>query len=582
MVQMASILKAHNGLRQRWYSRVIEERLLVATLVILGLPIFLLGLRTPALYDPHESLYAEIAREMLVRGDWLTPHLNDARYLDKPPLLYWLIGLSYKALGVSAFSARLPVAIAGVGGVLVTWGIGRQLCDGRFGFVAGLVLTASIGYFVFSRQLLPDMVLSCFTTLSFYCVLRSFAPARSQRLWALLFYVSLALAVLTKGFLGLFPLGVVVFYLVLIGKLRLLRAMMPLWGGGLFIMLTAPWHLIIAWQNEGYLWHYVMNEHVLRFLGQREPVDYISLPLPIFVLVLFLWLLPWSPYLALMLPTGLLQRKKELPPQEQGSLFLWLWAGALLVFFAASQARLPQYSLPAMPALALLLGKSLDDRLRGHVTSTRGLLRATAVSLLMPAFALLLIPAYIDRYHHVGLTDQTAVLIRAIFGLMMGGSGLALLGFCRRRWLVGLLTLALGMMAAFPVVHHVLVLLEPWRSSKALVALIRADHGLGQPIVLEVEKDQPFEYETVAGLVFYARQPVDLLRRKSPPKPSLPLKPGERFLLSEAEFRQRWSSRARVYLVTDSFLDGDGIVDHGATFSVVGHVGNRWVLSNQP
>jgi hypothetical protein len=119
-------------------------------------------------------------------------------------------------------------------------------------------------------------------------------------------------------------------------------------------------------------------------------------------------------------------------------------------------------------------------------------------------------------------------------------------------------------------------------SSQALVALIRADHGLGQPIVLEAEKDQPFEYETMAGLAFYARQPVDLLRLKNPPKPSLPLKPHERFLLSEAEFRQQWSSGARVYLVTDSFHDGDGILDPHATYAVVGHVGHRWVLSNQP
>jgi 4-amino-4-deoxy-L-arabinose transferase-like glycosyltransferase len=579
---MASVLNAYNGLRQGWCSRVTEERLLMATLLMLGLPIFLLGLGTPALYDPHESLYAEIAREMLVRGDWLTPHLNDTRYLDKPPLFYWLIGLSYKALGVSEFSARVPVALAGLGGVLATWGIGRRLCDGRFGFVAGLVLTASIGYFVFSRELLPDMVLSCFTTFSFYCAFRSFATAPSQRLWALWFYVSLALAVLTKGVLGLFPLVVVVVYLMLIGRLRILRAMAPLWGGGLFIMLTAPWHLIIAWQNEGYVWHYVMNEHLLRFLGQRDPVDYISLPLPLFVLVLFLWLLPWSPYLALILPTGLLQHKKKLTPEEQGALFLWLWAGAVLIFFATSRARLPQYSLPAMPALALLIGKSLDDRFRGHVASSGGLVLATAVSLLMPAFALLFIPAYIDRYHHVGLTDQTALLIRVVFGLMMGGSGLALLGFCRRRWLLGLLGLALGMIAAFPFVHQVLVVLEPLRSSKAPVALISADHGLGKPIVLEVEKDQPFEYETIAGLVFYARQPVDLLRLKNPPKPSLPLKPRERFLLGEAEFHHLWSSGERVYLVTDSFLDGAGIVEPGATFTVVGHVGNRWVLSNQP
>jgi hypothetical protein len=82
-------MKAHNSLLQGWCSRFTEERLLLATLIMVGMPIFLLGLGTPVLYDPHESLYAEIAREVLVRGDWLTPHLNNTRYLDKPPLLYW-------------------------------------------------------------------------------------------------------------------------------------------------------------------------------------------------------------------------------------------------------------------------------------------------------------------------------------------------------------------------------------------------------------------------------------------------------------------------------------------------------------
>ena len=138
---------------------------LVLFLFGLGLPIFLLGLGSPALYDPHESLYAEIARDMVVRGDWLTPHLNGTRYLDKPPLFYWLIAISYTVFGVSEFSARLPIALAGLGGVLVTWGIGRHLFDGRSGALAGLVLTTSVGYFVFSRQLLPDMIFAFLTTL---------------------------------------------------------------------------------------------------------------------------------------------------------------------------------------------------------------------------------------------------------------------------------------------------------------------------------------------------------------------------------------------------------------------------------
>ena len=559
-----------------------SDRWLVLPLLGLGLPIFLLGLGSPALYDPHESLYAEIARDMVVRGDWLTPHLNGTRYLDKPPLFYWLIAISYTVFGVSEFSARLPIALAGLGGVLVTWGIGRYLFDGRSGALAGLVLTTSVGYFVFSRQLLPDMVFACFTALSFYGFLRAGEHDRAREPWSLLAYAGLALAVMTKGFVGLFPLVVLTTYRLLDSSFYALRGLRSLWGGLLFCLLTVPWHLIIGWQHEGYFWHYFVNEHFLRFLGQRYPLDFISLPLPIFFLVLFLWLLPWSPYLALAMPRQRPQLGKPLSREAAGHLLILLWASMFLLFFAMSRARLPQYCLPAMPALALLIGVSLNKRYTGSISSTTGLVIATATSMLQPALALLLLPSYLGHYHQLGLTDHAVSLIRVVFGLMLGGSALALLSFARRRWLVGLASLTVGMVAAFYCTHQVLLQLQPLRSSQGLARLIAADLRPGRRIVLEVEKDDPFEYEQVAGLVFYTGQSIDLLRRKNPPEPSLPLKPTERFLLSETEFRQLWTSSERVYLVTDSFLDGDGILDQQSTFAVMGQLGNRWVVSNHP
>ncbi len=559
-----------------------NDRWQVIALVVLGLPIFLLGLGSPALYDPHESLYAEVAREMVVRGDWLTPHLNGTRYLDKPPLSYSLIGIAYMLFGVSEFAARLPIALAGLGGVLVTLGIGQRLFAGRSGVLSGLVLTTSVGYFVFSRQLLPDMIFAFFTTLSFYGFLRAVEQAGRQSAWGILAYVSLALAVMTKGFLGFFPLAVMTIYLVLLGQRHALRALISPYGGLLCLLLIVPWHLIVGWQNEGYLWHYFANEHFLRFLGRRHPIDFVALPLPIFFLVLFLWLLPWSPYLGLAIPRKWPRRAKPLSREDAGFLFLLLWAGMWLCFFSLSRARLPQYSLPAMPALALLIGNRLDQQFSGNAPATQGLLIATAVSVLLPALALILLPSYLDQFHQLGLTDPAVSLIRLVFGLLMGGSALALLSFAGKRWLMGLVSLTLGVVVAFYSTQQVLVALQPLRSSQGLAALLDTDQEPGPRIILEVEKDDPFEYETLAGLAFYAGQPIDLLRRKNPPEPSLPLKPMERFLLREAEFHQIWASEATVYLVTDSFLDGDGILDQQSTFSVVGQVGKRWVVSNRP
>jgi hypothetical protein len=164
----------------------------------------------------------------------------------------------------------------------------------------------------------------------------------------------------------------------------------------------------------------------------------------------------------------------------------------------------------------------------------------------------------------------------------VGGSALTLLCFARRRWLVGLVSLTVGMVAAFYCTHQVLLQLQPLRSSQGLAGLIAADPRPGIRIVLEIEKDDPFEHEQVAGLAFYTGQSIDLLRRKNPPEPPLPLKPTERFLLSETEFRQLWTSSERVYLITDSFLDGDGILDQQSTFTVMGQLGNRWLVSNHP
>ncbi len=559
-----------------------EGRFLGFTLLALGLLIFLLGLGSPGLYDPHESQYAEIAREMLVRGDWVTPHLNDIRYLDKPPLLYWLIGLSYLVFGVSEFSARLPVALAGLGGVLLTWSIGRQLFTEKAGFFGGLVLMTCLGYVIFARQLLPDLLFSFCTTLSFLFFLRSSRGDRFQHLYTILFSLSLALAVLTKGLFGLFPLVVIGLHVVLIGRVREVQGIGLLWGGLLFVILVAPWHLAIGWKNEGYVWQYLMNEHVLRFLGRRDPVDYISLPLPVFFLLLFLWLLPWSVHLALVAPTRWVRGiGKDLDPDAQGSLLLLLWAEAILLFFSVSQARLPQYSLPGVPALALLIGKSLDDRFTGKAPYTKGILIGSASSLLLPALAFLLLPAYIERYHQIGLPEQIVPLIRKLFALIVAGGGLAILAFSRRRWMFGLLSLVSSMVAVLFFVHQILVLLEPLQSSKAVAALIDGSRTPDEKIVLEVEKDEPFEYEKVSGLGFYTGQKVHLLRRNAPKFP-LPLKPEERFLLSETEFHQLWRSGERVYLVTDSFLADGGVLDQRSVFAIMGKVGNRWVLSNKP
>jgi 4-amino-4-deoxy-L-arabinose transferase-like glycosyltransferase len=565
-----------------WSDRVGWGKLLGLLLLGLCLPVFLFGLGSPGLYDPTESRNAEAAREMVVRGDWLTPHVNFARYLDKPPLTYWLMGLSYLGFGVSERVARLPGAMAAVAGVLVTWAIGRTLFGDRAGFLGGLVLLTSFGYFILARQAPLDPLFACVTSLSFYCFLRHFTGSHANTLYSLLFSCSMALAVLTKGLLGFFPLLVIAIYLLCIGEIRHFRNMTPVWGGLLFGALAVPWHLAMGWQNEGFFWHYFMNEQILRFFGRRHFIDYTSLSLPALWLILFLWLAPWSTYLPLTVLAHPLRTEKSLDRAEQGGLLIWLWAAAILGFFSLSQARLQQYLLPAMPALGLLIGKSLDDRWTGKVPSTSGLVVLSGLSLLLLALGFALVPAAVEHYYDLGPSEQTAFFSRVFFGTLTVGSGIATLAFSQRWWMIGISSIVCSVLASFVIAHQGLVLLEPSQSSKLLAALINKDRQPVKTIVLNVEKEEPFEYETVAGLAFYTGQKVYLLRQHNPPTFPLPLRSGEDFMLSAAEFQRWWRAEGRVYLVTDTFGEEGSVLDQHAPVIVVGRVAHRWVLSNQP
>jgi 4-amino-4-deoxy-L-arabinose transferase-like glycosyltransferase len=576
-----ALIRSLKDLRYEWGDRRRRGPWLRAILLLCCLPVFFLGLGSPGLYDPHESRNAEAAREMLVSGDWLTPHLDFARYLDKPPLGYWLIGLSYVAFGVSEFSARLPIALASLGGVLTTWLIGRDLFGEKVGFLAALVLLSSIGYFIFSRQVLPDPIFSCFTTFSFFCFLRSFGKSRHQRLYGLLLYISLALAVLTKGLLGLFPLFVIGLYLLCIGRLHYFRDMTTVWGTMLFFILAIPWHLSMAWQHTGFFSYYFINEQFLRFLGRRDPIDYTTLPLPVFLAILLLWLVPWSAYLPLAVHTHLQRGRNNFGRRQHGGLLILLWAGAILGFFSLSQARLHQYLLPAMPAFALLIGKSLVDRMSEKITSSRVPILLSVMAVLLLALGCAFVPAYLARVDSMQLPGQIPALASPFFITILAASVLAALASSRRFWVFSLLGLMCSMVVVFSIAHHGLILVEPMQSSKPLAELIERDRQPGEKIVLEVEEDGPFEYAQVAGLAFYTGQKIHLLRRKNPPKPPLPWTPEEQFVLSEAEFHRLWEAEDRVYLVTDAYPDRTEVLDGRATIVMLGQVGNRYVLSNQ-
>lgn len=370
--------------------RSIAADLLLLALVIGGIYLVLLGQRP--LSVPSEARYAEIPREMLVSGDWLTPRLNGVKYFEKPPLFYWLQAADEALFGRSEFAVRVLTAAFGMGGCLLVYVAGRAVWSRRAGLLAAATMATSVLYFELSRQVLLDMPVAFFLTATFTAFLLGIrAPPDSQtRAWAMyLMYAMAAAATLTKGLIGMALPGLVVLvWLILTGRWSELRHVCLPTGTLLFLALAVPWHVAVALRNPEFAWFYFVHEHVLRFLtpeaGRSEPVWF-------FIPILIIGWLPW----VVFLPSALWDSISTWWADRRGrsaELFVFLWFVLPFLFFSASRSKLIPYVLPFFPPLALLLGAWLDRALEQERRLARGGL--ILLSVLLIGLALL-----VDRVH---------------------------------------------------------------------------------------------------------------------------------------------------------------------------------------
>ena len=272
--------------------------------MVLWAIVYIPGLVTPPLLDDADSVHAEAAREMLVRHEWSTLYIDGLRYLEKAPLMYWTMAASFKVFGVKDWAARLPVILGVLALLLATYSLGKRTLGERAGFWAAVVLTVSIGPYLFTRVLIPDMLIGLWLTLGFDFFLRTLdeqTPSIAS-CWGLA--ATVALNVLTKGLIGIvFPAAIIGIYLILTGNLKHLLRMRLISSTMVLLVIAAPWHIAAAIENpaagqsRGFLWFYFVNEHFLRYLGKRIPHDYDTVPLLVFWALVFLWLFPWSAFL---------------------------------------------------------------------------------------------------------------------------------------------------------------------------------------------------------------------------------------------------------------------------------------------
>jgi len=306
------------------------------------------------LFNTDEGRYAEISREMVASGDWLTPRLDGLKYFEKPPLQYWATAAAFEAFGQNGWTARLWTGLTGFLGVLFTAFAAARLFGAAAGRAAGLILGSCLMWVFMGHASSLDMGVSFFLSFAvsaFALAQRDEAPPGSRRRWMLLGWAACALAMLSKGLIGIvLPAGAVAFYVLWQRDWRLLARLELARGLALFLAITAPWFIMVSLANHEFARFFFIHEHFDRFLskdhGRFQPWWY-------FLPLLALGLVPWT----LALPGALASAARRRPllsfnPQR----FLLAWSVLVFVFFSVSDSKLFGYILPIFPALAMLLG----------------------------------------------------------------------------------------------------------------------------------------------------------------------------------------------------------------------------------
>jgi 4-amino-4-deoxy-L-arabinose transferase-like glycosyltransferase len=512
------------------------------------------------LIDPDEGRYIEIPREMLERGDFVTPMLNYVKYFEKPPLHYWLNALSLSVFGENEFAARFAGTLCGLLTVLVTYHLGRALMGRRTGLYGAILLGTAGGFLVQSRINFTDMTLTFFLTGAFACFALALHEDEDRRAkYFYLFYLFMALAVLAKGLIGIVLPGAVIFlYLLLTKSWRILGQMRLVSGGALFLLVCAPWFVLVSLRNPEFAQFFFIHEHFQRFLTQ---VHHRYQPLWFFIPVLAGTMLPWSTFI----PAALLKGWRERDTRGQ-ALFLLLWAGVIFAFFSKSSSKLVPYILPVFPPLALLIGNwfargcSLTS-LRRHAVGTGTLLALLGAGAI--AYPLVFPKPQISAAD--GALVGGLLLFQGIAALVAGRSGEP------ARLFAALAVTAYIFALGAPPVVYARIAVE--KSSKEFARVINEKAGRDVGIACYSGYEQ--------GIAFYTHRRIIVVG--DPDELTFGRDQGAHsaWFLDKAAFAKLWDSPAPLFTVI-KLRDLPGFQAGVKTpVEIVSSIGNRALISNR-
>lgn len=478
------------------------------------------------LVPTDEGRYAEMAREMLASGDWITLRLNGIKYFEKPPLQTWMNALTFAVFGLGEWQARLWTGLCGVFGILMTGYAGSRVFNPRIGFNAALVLGSSFLWAALGHVNTLDMGLSGMMTLSLCALLlaqRDGTDERARRNWMLVCWAGMALAVLSKGLIGIvLPGAVLVLYTLFTRDWAIWKRLH--FGAGLllFFAICAPWFILISLKNPEFPYFFFVHEHFERFTSK---IHHRYGPWYYFIPILLIGITPWLP----LLPQSLWLARREPAQRFRPRLLLLIWAVFIFVFFSISDSKLPSYILPITPALALLIACHLENASHRAIAFSGWLLAALGAAGLAFAHRIPLL-AHNAFEHPLYLTYVPWVMAGAAVALATGICAAPL----ARRWReLSLVTLAAG---AFVSVQILMLGHEPLGRYKAGLDVLPA-------VAAELTPDTPIYAVDIyeQALPFYLRHKLTLVEYADEMEFGVKQEP-QLWLPTRAAFIDRWNA----------------------------------------
>jgi hypothetical protein len=559
--------------------------------------------------DDVDAVQAQIARNMLTSGDWVTARLDGVVYMEKAPLIYWAIALSYKVFGVHDWAARIPIALSVMGLAWLTAAFGVWAFGKRAGLYAGLCMPTCIGIFLFTRILIPDVMITVTVALAMWAFLRALDEQEPHpRFWAFLLAASLGLGLLLKSLIGIvFPIAAGLIYLFITSQLfsaRPWKRLHPFSGALIVLAIAAPWHVLATLRNppyfaftlhsgpgeyHGFLWFFFVNEQLLRFLNLRYPRDYDTVPRLYFWLFHLLWLFPWSVYFPAI--AKLSYRPVDRPGRTR--LLALCWVGFILVFFTFSTTQ-EYYSMPCYPALALLLGSALATEGVWIRRGTRLLSVIAGCAALAGIIILFLsrgIPAggdissalssnpkayKLSLGHMEDLTLASFAYLRVPLAMAVLAFALGAVGTFKAGAQRAALSAALMMVIFFHAARVAMVSFDPYLSSQPLAEAIQK----APPGTLIVDH----HYYTFSSVFFYTNRSALLLNGRYMNLEYGAYAPGvPDVFIDDAQFRDIWLRPQTAYIVAkDSAVPRIEALVGCDQLHVLAASGGKFVLTNLP